>query len=105
MHPLDTLDRHALVKDAFKIGYCNITKCCTEVCPEHIQITDNGIIPLKERVADDHYDPVRWVLRKIGGPAKDRAKLPVLQPVVDSGDRQAMANPPNASATSKQKPG
>ena len=39
---------------------CNITKCCTEVCPERIHITDNGIIPLKERVADDYFDPVRW---------------------------------------------
>ena len=49
MHPLDTLDRRDLMKDEFKLGYCNITKCCTEVCPEHIQITDNAIIPLKER--------------------------------------------------------
>ena len=54
MHPLDTLDRRELVKDEFKIGLCNITKCCTEVCPESIHITDNGIIPLKERVADDY---------------------------------------------------
>ena len=44
------------------IGFCNITKCCTEVCPEHIQITDNAIIPLKERVVDDHYDPIVWLL-------------------------------------------
>ena len=62
MHPLDTLDRRELIKDEFKVGLCNITKCCTEVCPEHIHITDNGIIPLKERVADDYYDPVRWLL-------------------------------------------
>ena len=80
MHPLDTLDRRDLVKDEFKIGYCNITKCCTEVCPEQIKITDNGIIPLKERVADDHYDPVRWVMRKMSGPAKEKARLPVVQP-------------------------
>ena len=40
------------------LGYCNITKCCTEVCPEHIHITDNALIPLKERVADRRYDPL-----------------------------------------------
>src|SRR6266480_3719794 len=50
MHPLDTLDRREMMKENFGIGFCNITKCCTEVCPEHIQLTDNGIIPLKERV-------------------------------------------------------
>ena len=36
---------------------CNITKCCTEVCPEHIKITDNAIIPMKERVVDVKFDP------------------------------------------------
>jgi len=30
-----------------------------------IEITDNAIIPLKERVVDDFYDPVRWLVRKI----------------------------------------
>ncbi len=81
MHPLDTLDRRELVKDEFKVGYCNITRCCTEVCPEHINITDNGIIPMKERVADDYFDPLRWVIRKFtGGPEKkEKAHLPVLQ--------------------------
>jgi succinate dehydrogenase / fumarate reductase iron-sulfur subunit len=49
------------------LGYCNITKCCTEVCPEHIHITDNAIIPLKERVADRHWDPVRAVGRRLLG--------------------------------------
>ena len=78
MHPLDTLDRRDLVKDEFKIGLCNITKCCTEVCPEHIHITDNGIIPLKERVADDNFDPVRWLVRKVsGGPVKEKVRLPM----------------------------
>jgi succinate dehydrogenase / fumarate reductase iron-sulfur subunit len=78
MHPLDTLDRRELVKDAFKIGYCNITKCCSEVCPEHIHITDNGIIPLKERVADDYFDPIRWAIDKVSGrPKKERVKLPI----------------------------
>jgi len=67
MHPLDTEDRSDLIREAAGIGYCNITKCCTEVCPEDIHITDNGIIPLKERVADRYYDPVRWLLRKLSG--------------------------------------
>ena len=80
MHPLDTLDRRELIKDEFKIGLCNITKCCTEVCPESIHITDNGIIPLKERVVDDYYDPVKWLLRKVsGGPEKkQKARLPIV---------------------------
>jgi succinate dehydrogenase / fumarate reductase iron-sulfur subunit len=79
MHPLDTLDRRDLVKNEFKIGYCNITKCCSEVCPESIRITDNGIIPLKERVADDFFDPVRWVVGKVaGGEKKEKARLPVI---------------------------
>jgi succinate dehydrogenase / fumarate reductase iron-sulfur subunit len=63
MHPLDTLDRTALLKDELGIGYCNITKCCTEVCPESIHITDNAIIPLKERVVDEFYDPVKRLFR------------------------------------------
>src|SRR3982751_6485790 len=58
MHPLDTENRTEELKNAFGIGYCNITKCCTKVCPEHITITDNAIIPLKERVVDQHYDPL-----------------------------------------------
>ncbi len=76
MHPLDTIDRRGLMKDEFGLGYCNITKCCTEVCPEHIHITDNAIIPLKERVADDAYDPVRWLMRKITGSRKTREPPP-----------------------------
>jgi succinate dehydrogenase / fumarate reductase, iron-sulfur subunit len=63
MHPLDDGDRLELVKDEMGLGYCNITKCCTEVCPEHIHITDNAIIPLKERVVDRFYDPVKKLLR------------------------------------------
>ena len=58
MNPLDTEDRVPELKDQHGIGYCNITKCCTKVCPEHIHITDNAIIPLKERVVDRFYDPV-----------------------------------------------
>jgi succinate dehydrogenase / fumarate reductase iron-sulfur subunit len=67
MHPLDVEDRLADLKKAHGIGYCNITKCCTKVCPEHITITDNAIIPLKERVVDRFYDPVRMLLRVITG--------------------------------------
>jgi succinate dehydrogenase iron-sulfur subunit len=62
MHPLDTEDRLADLKKAQGIGYCNITKCCTKVCPEDITITDNAIIPLKERVVDEFYDPLGRVL-------------------------------------------
>ncbi len=65
MHPLDTQNRLPDLKDRHGIGYCNITKCCTRVCPEEIKITDNAIIPLKERVVDEHYDPVTMVLGKI----------------------------------------
>ena len=65
MHPLDTEDRVPELKKAHGIGYCNITKCCTKVCPEHITITDNAIIPLKERVVDRFYDPVARLLRKL----------------------------------------
>jgi succinate dehydrogenase / fumarate reductase, iron-sulfur subunit len=65
MHPLDGASRTKLLKDQLGLGFCNITKCCTEVCPEGIRITDNAIIPLKERVIDDFYDPVRWLARKI----------------------------------------
>jgi succinate dehydrogenase / fumarate reductase iron-sulfur subunit len=67
MHPLDTDDRMELIRRAAGVGLCNITKCCTEVCPEEIHITDNAIIPLKERVADRYFDPVRWIFRKITG--------------------------------------
>jgi len=70
MHPLDTRDRSELVKGAAGVAYCNITKCCTEVCPEHIHITDNAIIPLKERMADEFFDPIVWLLRKFRGSAK-----------------------------------
>ncbi|GMU82063.1 MAG: succinate dehydrogenase/fumarate reductase iron-sulfur subunit [Phycisphaerales bacterium] len=63
MHPLDTEDRLKDLKDKHNVGLCNITKCCTKVCPEHITITDNAIIPLKERVVDEYYDPIRRILR------------------------------------------
>ncbi|MGC2420524.1 MAG: succinate dehydrogenase/fumarate reductase iron-sulfur subunit [Candidatus Acidiferrales bacterium] len=67
MHPLDGANRIPLLKDELGIGLCNITKCCTEVCPEEIHITDNAIIPLKERVVDQFYDPLAMLFRKIRG--------------------------------------
>jgi len=67
MNPIDADDRAEFIRKVAGIGGCNITKCCTEVCPEDIHITDNAIIPLKERVADRYYDPVRWLLGKITG--------------------------------------
>jgi succinate dehydrogenase / fumarate reductase iron-sulfur subunit len=66
MHPMDRADRIPFIKETAGIGLCNINKCCTEVCPEEIHITDNAIIPLKERVVDRYYDPVMWFLRKLG---------------------------------------
>jgi succinate dehydrogenase / fumarate reductase iron-sulfur subunit len=65
MHPLDNLDRKDQAQERFGLGMCNITKCCTEVCPEHIKITDNALIPMKERVADRKYDPLVWLGSKI----------------------------------------
>ncbi|MEV6298248.1 succinate dehydrogenase/fumarate reductase iron-sulfur subunit [Actinoplanes sp. NPDC051861] len=66
MHPLDDrTDRKEYAQAEQGMGYCNITKCCTEVCPEHIKITDNAIIPMKERVVDRRYDPIVWLGRKI----------------------------------------
>jgi succinate dehydrogenase / fumarate reductase iron-sulfur subunit len=72
MHPLDTNNRTGFVREQAGVGLCNITKCCTEVCPEHIKITDNGIIPMKERMADD-VDPIVWLLRKFRGARKEPA--------------------------------
>ncbi|HYP05842.1 MAG TPA: 4Fe-4S dicluster domain-containing protein, partial [Bryobacteraceae bacterium] len=63
MHPVDTGDRLSGLRKDFGIGYCNITKCCTKVCPESIGITDNAIIPLKERVVDEFYDPLARFFR------------------------------------------
>jgi succinate dehydrogenase / fumarate reductase iron-sulfur subunit len=63
MHPLDIENRLPDLKNSEGIGLCNITKCCTKVCPEDIRITDNAIIPLKERVVDQFYDPIRRLFR------------------------------------------
>jgi succinate dehydrogenase / fumarate reductase iron-sulfur subunit len=70
MNPLDTENRIPELKKDFGIGYCNITKCCTKVCPEHITITDNAIIPLKERVVDEYYDPVLKLVQLVFRPRK-----------------------------------
>jgi succinate dehydrogenase / fumarate reductase iron-sulfur subunit len=67
MHPLDEDDRIPELRSQYGSGMCNITKCCTDVCPEGINLTDNGIIPLKERVVDRYYDPVMWLGRKLFG--------------------------------------
>jgi succinate dehydrogenase / fumarate reductase iron-sulfur subunit len=82
LHPIDQADRRSTSRTAAGIGYCNITKCCTEVCPEHIKITDNAIIPLKERVADEYYDPLEWAWRKLRGEGSE------------SDDRGRAARPP-----------
>jgi len=63
MHPLDVGDRTVELRKQFGIGLCNITKCCTKVCPEGITITDNAIIPLKERVVDRFFDPLSKLFR------------------------------------------
>jgi len=73
MHPLDVENRLDMLKNDGGIGYCNITKCCTEVCPEHIHITDNAIIPLKERVVDEYYDPILGFFRRLFGSKHPRA--------------------------------
>jgi succinate dehydrogenase / fumarate reductase iron-sulfur subunit len=65
MNPIDAEDRLEALKNEHGIGYCNITRCCTKVCPEHITITENAIIPLKERVVDRYYDPVRKLFRML----------------------------------------
>ena len=69
MNPIDTGDRLAFLRDDLGIGYCNITKCCTKVCPENIQITDNAIIPLKERVVTQSYDPIAKLMSMVKGSA------------------------------------
>ena len=74
MHPMDDINRREQLKGEAGVGFCNITKCCTEVCPEHIHITDNAIIPLKERVVDDYFDPVAGLLRVVGIVRRDNKK-------------------------------
>ena len=82
MHPKDVADRLPQLRAEAGLGLCNITKCCTEVCPEHIRITDNAIIPLKERLADRDFDPLRALWRRLrplpmaGGGAPHRGAEP-----------------------------
>src|SRR5665213_1990508 len=80
MHPKDVLDRTEQTRDEGGLAYCNVTKCCTEVCPEHIHITDNAIIPRKERVADKHWDPVRWMGRRMFGNRDNDTQPPTPSP-------------------------
>jgi succinate dehydrogenase / fumarate reductase iron-sulfur subunit len=97
-HPLDTDDRRELLRQRMGLGMCNITKCCTEVCPEHIKITDNAIIPLKERVVDASYDPVAWLGRTI----LRRTKRSALDAALDAPAQRAptrqeqVVSPPSA---------
>jgi succinate dehydrogenase / fumarate reductase iron-sulfur subunit len=94
MHPLDKVDRRKMTQEDEGLGYCNITKCCTEVCPEGIHITDNGIIPMKERVVDTKYDPVlipflgRRRDRRPVGPAGGSGPSPIKRP---RGEREGSA--------------
>jgi succinate dehydrogenase / fumarate reductase, iron-sulfur subunit len=73
MHPLDTNDRLDLIKGKAGLGFCNITKCCTEVCPESIKITDNAIIPLKERIVSEFHDPLISLVRLLTGKKRKAA--------------------------------
>jgi len=80
MHPADEADRREIAQDDFGLGLCNITKCCTEVCPENIKITDNALIPMKERVVGRKYDPLTWLGSKIGRrPHHDTPPVPAGQ--------------------------
>jgi len=65
MHPLDNEDRVSDLRKKHSIGYCNITTCCRKVCPESITITENAIIPLKERVVDRYFDPLKQLFHII----------------------------------------
>src|ERR1700730_15336653 len=76
MHPKDVLDRTEQTREEGGLGDFNITKCCTDVCPEQIHIADHTLYPLKERVADRHWDPVRFVGRKRFGRATDGSVRP-----------------------------
>ncbi len=104
MHPLDArTDRKDMAVEEQGIGYCNITKCCTEVCPEHIKITDNAIIPMKERVVDRRYDPITWLGRKIF--RREELDKPAGYATAGVGSAQAArgaSSPEEAAATGAQ---
>ncbi|WP_406430165.1 succinate dehydrogenase/fumarate reductase iron-sulfur subunit [Streptomyces sp. NBC_00631] len=81
MHPLDSLDRRQMLRERHGLGLCNITTCCTEVCPAVIKITDNAIIPMKERVVDHRYDPLGRLIRSWRrGPGRDTEPPPPASP-------------------------
>jgi succinate dehydrogenase iron-sulfur subunit len=92
MHPLDVEDRAEDLKKAHGVGYCNITTCCRKVCPEHITITENAIIPLKERVVDAFYDPVSRLFRMFQSKKSGRqATPPAVKEDTDAGAKAAVA--------------
>ena len=97
MHPLDAMDRKRAAQETHGLGMCNITKCCTEVCPEHIKITDNAIIPMKERVVDTKYDPLIWLGSKI-----PRRQSVAANRALDAGDNARAER--QARARLQQKP-
>ena len=99
MHPADEADRREIAQDDFGLGLCNITKCCTEVCPENIKITDNALIPMKERVVGRKYDPLTWLGSKIGRrPHHDTPRRPggqgKLKPLNSPQRKPSRAGPP-----------
>jgi succinate dehydrogenase / fumarate reductase iron-sulfur subunit len=114
MHPLDTVSRKKMAQEDEGLGFCNITKCCTEVCPENIHITDNAIIPMKERVVDTKYDPVVFLGRKIGlfkgdtrppvGPAVDRGPSPIKHPAPPAAVETPTPAPAKRTAAKKAPP-
>ncbi len=65
LHPADCIDRSEVLYKQGGLGFCDITKCCQEVCPEEIKITDNAIIPEKERIVDHVYDPIGLLVKAV----------------------------------------
>jgi succinate dehydrogenase / fumarate reductase, iron-sulfur subunit len=103
MHPLDVEDRVTDLRREHGIGFCNITKCCTNVCPENITITDNAIIPLKERVVDRHYDPLGALVQLVRGRwGRGRSDRP--EPVRDEPSGSGRPNRPRYRGSVELKP-
>jgi succinate dehydrogenase / fumarate reductase iron-sulfur subunit len=106
MHPYDGLERRQMAREEAGVGFCNITKCCSEVCPEHINLTDNGIIPLKERVADIYFDPVMWAARKVSRSKDQRVpsvgyKAPTVSSTAPPAEPEAPPRPYGPPGVSK----
>ena len=93
MHPLDAADRQKAAQEEHGLGFCNITKCCTEVCPEHIKITDNALIPMKERVIDRKYDPLVWLGNKIRRRSNDAVRQPEPSPAAEPAGTAGTGDP------------